>query len=87
LEFWIEIPGVTSPSQIRPEGGRGESDGGGGGEAIFFVFLLDFRRRAICPLAKIDDFHHRPSAGGPPLRLQKLLLAACKNAFSSSDGL
>jgi hypothetical protein len=53
-----------------------------GDEAIFFVFLLDFRRRAIAPTAKMDDFHSHWSAGDPPLRLKKLLLAICKNDFS-----
>jgi hypothetical protein len=29
----------------------------------------------------MDDFHGRWFVGGPLLRLQKLLLATCKNAF------
>jgi hypothetical protein len=59
-------------------GGRGEADGGGGEAcpAIFFcVHLLDFHRRAVTPT----------TVGGCPPRLEKLLLATCKNTFSSSD--
>ena len=76
------LPGL--PSQIQPEGGRERA---AAARRCFFVFLLDFHRRAkqaICPLAKMDDFHRRPYADSPLPRMQKLLLTAWKNTFSSS---
>ena len=47
------------------------------------IFLFVYWIFAGGPLLR--DFRSRWAAVDPPSRLQKILLAACKNAFSSSD--
>lgn len=60
---------------------RSAEEAGGGGQSGGRFFVEDFRG----PMTACENFDSRWSIGGPSLRLAKLLLAAYKNAFLSSD--